>query len=212
MNDDSTAEALAGFTILRVEEAAEAKRVAERLATMLRQRPGPMSSAIHISVDRTAVVHCGRWTAGPGRTASPGDDLLRALAEEPGILSARSFTGALAADIEGPAAGQEPGASVLALRHVRDGDAARELAKLLESTGEWKRHVAGFIGASAYVSADGRDFINYPRWTDEAAYRAYMADPRIAEGQDSIARLEVAEPEFVRCRGVISIPSGGEPA
>src|SRR3954468_10979773 len=131
MSNDSTTEAFAGFTILRVEETGEAKRVAERLATMLRRQSGPMSSAIHISVDGTAVVHCGRWTAEPGRTADPGDDLLRALAEEPGVLSARSFTGTLAADIEGPAAGREPGAAVLAIRHVRDGDAARELAKLL---------------------------------------------------------------------------------
>jgi hypothetical protein len=60
--------------------------------------------------------------------------------------------------------------------------------------------MAGFVGATAYLSADGRTFLNYPRWVDEAAYRAYMADPRITEGQEDIAVLETAPPEFVECR------------
>src|SRR4051794_18102021 len=114
---DRTA-ALAGFTVLRVGEDGKAERVAERLATMPRERPGPLSSALHVSVDGTAVVHCD-WL----RPGQPRDDLFQALRGEQGVLSLRSFTGALAADIEGPAAGRAPGVAVLAIRHVRDGDA-----------------------------------------------------------------------------------------
>ena len=62
--------------------------------------------------------------------------------------------------------------AVLATRHVKDVEAANELGKLLARSGEWKQHVPGFIGAAAYISADGREFMNYPRWVDAAAYEA----------------------------------------
>jgi hypothetical protein len=91
---------------------------------------------------------------------------------------------------------------VLATRHVRNAEAANALGELLVQSGEWKKYLPGFIGAAAYVSADGRDFLNYPRWTDAAAYDSYMADPRIAQGQGAIASNEDAEPEFIRCRSV----------
>lgn len=199
----------ASFAVLQAVGSDEAERAAGRLAAMLRQQPGRAASAIYLSLDGTAVVHCGWWAAGPGQpTGNPSHGLLRALAREPGIRSLRSLGGTLAASIDGPAADQVPGAAVLAIRHVRDRTAATELARLLISTGEWKRDLPGFIGAAAYVSANGRDFINYPRWVDEAAYRAYMADPRIAGGQDAIARNETAPPEFIRCGAAISIPGG----
>jgi hypothetical protein len=93
---------------------------------------------------------------------------------------------------------------VLAVRHVAGLDAAHELGQLLLASGEWKRGIAGFIGATAYISADGRQFINYVRWVDEPAYDAYMADPRIAEGQPAIAGAEAAKPEFIRGRSMIA--------
>lgn len=181
-----------------------AELAAGRLSGMFGPDLGFMSSSIFVDMDAAAVVHCAQWPA-QSREADRSAELVRALGAEAGARSVRTFTGTLAADIEGGSPRESPGVCVLAIRHVNDGNAARELSRLLVSTGTWKREVPGFIGASAYITPDGREFLNYPRWVDEAAYDAYMADPRIAEGQAGISVLESAKPEFIRGRSLSQV-------
>jgi quinol monooxygenase YgiN len=207
MSNVAAGTALGGFDILRVADAGEAQRVAAEFAAMLGRQPGTMSSHLYVSDDGTAVVHCGQWLAGApgGEDASPAGGPLRRLSADHGVRSVRSLSGTLTVSIDGHDPAADPGYAVLAIRHVRDAGAAGELAKLLRGSGDWKQHAAGFIGASAYTTEDGHEFLNYPRWVDQAAYEAYMADPRIAEGQGAIAALEVAKPEFFRCRRAASV-------
>ena len=193
------------FEILRTDQPVQAAPVAGRLNAMLDRRLGFTWSDIFVSAEPAAVVHCAEWPAeagpaGPSPMPSQSAELARRLAAQAGGLSVRTLTGTLAVSIGGAAAGQAPGVAVLAIRHVSGIDAANDLGRLLLSSGEWKRDVSGFIGASAYVTADGREFINYVRWVDEVAYQAYMDDPRNAAGQPGIASVESAKPEFVRGR------------
>lgn len=203
---------LGAFDVLEAARPEEAEHVARRLAAMLRERPDAIPLHVYVSVDGTAVVSCGEWTPpsapppdAPPPEASPYAPLVRALSAEPGVRSVRSMVGALAYHIDGGAPAATPGVAVLAIRHVGGPEAADQLGRLLLRSGEWKRHVEGFIGASAYVGTGGRLFLNYVRWVDQAAYEAYMADPRIAEGQGDIARLETAKPELIRCRSVCAM-------
>jgi len=173
----------ATFDTIPADHAAElVKEVRERV----RYERGFVRAHVLLSLDRsTTVIHC-RWDR---ETASP-------LASWPGavVTSAGGFE---TAGISGAEPGAPPGIAAVATRHLTGPEAARNLGELLLRSERWKRRVPGFIGATAYLSADGRTYLNYPQWTDERAYRAYMADPRIAEGQREIARLEAAPPEFV---------------
>ncbi len=191
------------FEILRVGKGSAAQEVADQLRTKLAAQLGFTWSDIFVSAQEAAVVHCAQWPASAS-SASAGQpaELVRRLAAGRPV---RTLAGTLAASIEGAAAAQAPGVAVLAVRHVSGADAARELGRLLVSSGEWKREMPGFIGASAYLSADGREFINYVRWVDEAAYRRYMDDPRNAAGQPGIASVESAAPEFVRGQSISHI-------
>jgi quinol monooxygenase YgiN len=209
MSSVRTRDTVGVFDVLEAVRPEEAELVAQRLAAMLRQRPDAMPAHVYVSVDGTAVVSCGQWTPpsapAPPATDRPSAALVRALAAEPGVRSVRSLAGTLSYHIDGGAPAATPGVGVLAIRHLGGPEAAEQLGHLLLRSGEWKRHVAGFVGASAYVSADGRLFLNYARWVDQAAYEAYMADPRIAGGQGDIARLETARPEIIRCRSVAAL-------
>ena len=198
------------FEVLRVADPGDAASLAGEVALMFRQRSDHMSSHVYVSDDGTAVVHCGEWTTdSPGSpTTNPSEDLLRTLSKEFGVQVVRNFVGTLLVGIDGAAAAEPPGVAVLATRHVKDAEAANALGELLAQTGEWKQHIPGFVGAAAYLSADGREFLNYPRWVDAAAYQAYMADPRIAQGQHVIATHEEAEPEFIRCHTVPGLMEG----
>jgi quinol monooxygenase YgiN len=89
---------------------------------------------------------------------------------------------------------------MVATRHLADQESADAALKLLNATADWKRRFPGFISAIPYVSTDGTIFVNYPTWVDEPAYRAWMADPKIAEGQAEVAQLDVSSPEFLTCR------------
>lgn len=158
----------------------------------VRHAPGFVRAHVLLSLDRTtAVIHC-QWAREP---AGP----LGELASRPGI-AVTSFVGTQTAGIIGPAASAQPEIVAIATRHVDGHASARELGELLVRSGTWKQHFPGFIGATAHVSPDGRTYVNYPQWIDEATYRSYMADPRIALGQQEIARLEAAPPEFVLAR------------
>ncbi|HEX5405548.1 MAG TPA: antibiotic biosynthesis monooxygenase, partial [Pseudonocardiaceae bacterium] len=189
------------FEVLRVADPGDAEALAAEVALMFR-RLDHMSSHVYVSIDGTAVVHCGEWTTDSPQppTTNPGDELLRTLSKESGAEVTQNFVGRLLVSIDGASAPEPAGIAVLATRHVKDVDAANALGELLVQSGEWKQHVPGFIGAAAYLSGDGREFLNYPRWVDAAAYEAYMADPRIAEGQSAISTVEEAKPEFIRCR------------
>jgi len=208
MNSGSTA--VGTFGILRFAERRAAERTADRLTTMLDPRLGFTWSDTfvgdEVSGEQAALVHCAEW---PARSPAPDlpdlpelPELARRLAADAGAQPARTLGGTLAVSIDGPAVAAAPGVAVLAIRHVSGFDAAHELGKLLLRSGEWKREVPGFIGASAYISADGSEFINYVRWVDEAAFQRYMTDPRNAAGQPEIASTEAAEPEFVKGHSV----------
>ncbi len=212
MNSGSTA--VGTFEILRFAERDAAEQTADRLRTMLDPRLGFTWSDLFVDGEadgaagaaQAALVHCAEWPARPPaaeqREQRELPELARRLAADAGAQPARTLGGTLAVSIDGPAAAAAPGVAVLAIRHVSGIDAARELGTLLLRSGEWKREVSGFIGASAYISADGREFINYVRWVDEAAYQRYMTDPRNAAGQPGIASTESAEPEFVKGQSV----------
>ncbi|HJP80747.1 MAG TPA: hypothetical protein VJ914_41150 [Pseudonocardiaceae bacterium] len=194
---------LGAFEVLQVADPGDANALAAQVALRFKQLDY-QTSHVYVSNDGTQVVHCAEWTTDSPTlpTASPGDDMLPGLSKEFGAEVVRNFVGSLLVSIDGPAAAAPPGVAVLATRHVKDADAAGALGELLVQSGEWKQYLPGFIGAAAYLSADGREFLNYPRWVDAAAYDAYMADPRIAEGQNAIATVEEAKPEFIRCHSV----------
>jgi len=158
----------------------------------VRHANGFVRAHVLLSLDRaTAVIHC-QWA---GKPAAP----LGEFASRPGV-AVSSFVGTQTAGVAGPAASARPEIAAIATRHVDGHGGARELGELLVRSGTWKRHFPGFIGATAHISPDGRTYVNYPQWIDEATYRSYMADPRIALGQQEIARLEAAPPEFVLAR------------
>jgi hypothetical protein len=145
-------------------------------------------------LDGGAVVIRAVWPDEASHRATSG------LAGRRGVLSTTTFGGTAAPGLHGPAAGRAPGIVAVATRHFAGRDSADAVLRLLGESGDWKRGFPGFISATPYLSHDGRTFVNYPMWVDEAAYRAWMADPRIAEGQQEIARLEVAPPEYLVCR------------
>ena len=204
MSSVDTKTTIGTFETLRVADPAEAESIAAQVAPQFDRQLDYLSSHTYVSIDGTMVVHCGEWATDSPRlpATNPSDDLLHTLAKESGLSVVQNFMGTLLVSIDGPELKEAPGIAVLATRHVKDFDAAKALGDLLVQSGEWKQHLSGFIGAAAYISADGREFLNYPRWIDAAAYEAYMADPRIAEGQGAIASNEDAKPEFIRCHSV----------
>jgi quinol monooxygenase YgiN len=177
----------ATFDTLRAERPGElAEPLIKEVRERIRHEPGFVRAHVLVSLDATAaVIHC-QWAA---ETGSP-------VTEWPSA-TVTSFGGTETAGIVGPEPSASPGVAAVATRHIAGPDAARDLGALLVRSGGWKRSFPGFIGATAYLSADGRTYVNYPQWTDEAAYKSYMDDPRIPLGQQEIARLEVAAPEFV---------------
>ncbi|WP_051858587.1 antibiotic biosynthesis monooxygenase family protein [Streptomyces cellulosae] len=172
-------------------------------AGRLRHSPGFLSSRVHVSPDRRTVVHRALWRGAADHHAAfpDGGDagVSTALTNRPGVRTATAFRGSPAPGINGPQFGRQPGWVAVATRHLRDRDSFDALTGLLASSGEWKRHHRGFISATPHISRDGLTFVNYAMWEDADSYRAWMADPRISEGQEEIARLESAPPEYVLC-------------
>lgn len=198
------------FDVRPVDRSADVGAMADRLAAELleqaRSTPGLLKARVHVSVDGSAVVVHGQWA-----TADGHERLLRALPPDSPLRQSAgiSFHGARLARIEGPAVTDPPGLASVAIRHVPAREAARSLADLLVETGTWKRHSVGFISATAYVSEDGRTYVNYPQWVGDAAYRAYMDDPRLAGYGSSIADLETGPPEFILCTLTAEIGKDG---
>ncbi|MGW0331542.1 putative quinol monooxygenase [Streptomyces sp. NPDC003011] len=198
---------MAAFDVLRVDGPATADALAGLIArevdAWVSRAPGFVLSRVHIALDGRAVVHHTRWSdEARYRTSYPGHPdagALRGLQRRPGVVSATMFRGTPARGITGPAAGRAPGIVAVATRHFAGPRQAGAVVDLLHRTGEWKREFHGFISATPYLDPEGRTFVNYPMWTDRSAYDAWMADPRIAEGQSEIARLETAPPEYLVC-------------
>jgi len=204
-SDKTVDERWGTFDIFRTEEAAAAGAVAEAAARKLRSvfgdLPGLLAARVHMDLGGTVVVCRGQW-ASPvsGSEGDPPVLPLREIAEMPGVRTMTSLGGIPADGLKGPDAGRPPGIAVIATRHLADRESADAALKLLSATGDWKRRFPGFISAVPYVSSDGTLFVNYPTWVDEAAYRAWMADPRIAPAKAEVAQLDVSSPEFLTCR------------
>ncbi|MDR3081387.1 MAG: antibiotic biosynthesis monooxygenase [Streptomyces sp.] len=196
------------FGVLRVDgpetAASLVKILTGEVGSWVRYTEGFVSSRVHVSADGTTVINRGEWTSEAAYRTSfgtnPAGGVLHALGTRPGVLAATVFSGAPAdGAIEGPEAGAQPGVVVVATRHLDGHDGAHQLLDLLAGSGEWKRDFPGFISVTPYLSEDGTEFVNYPMWVSEVAYQNWMADPRISEGQETLARLEVAPPEYVLC-------------
>ncbi|WP_455354473.1 hypothetical protein [Streptomyces sp. SYSU K217416] len=197
----------ATFDVLRTDSPETATALAGLIAgevnAWVRHADGFVSSRTHIALDGTSVVHCGRWTDARTYRSSftdrPEGRVLHTLADRPGVHSASVFRGTPAAGLRGPAAGRKPGLVGFAVRRLSGPEAARTVHGLLTDSGEWKRESAGFISATPYIGEDGTTFVNCPMWVDRSAYDTYMKHPKIAEGLEEVARLEVAPPEFLLC-------------
>ncbi|MEU3372385.1 hypothetical protein ABZ734_18190 [Streptomyces sp. NPDC006660] len=196
------------FGVLRVDgpgTAASLVRIlTDEVGSWVRHTEGFISSRVHVSADGTTVINRGEWTSEAAYRTSfgtnPAGGVLHALGTRPGVLAATVFSGAPAEGaIEGPAAGERPGVVVVATRHLGGPESAHRLLDLLARSGEWKRDFPGLISVTPYLSEDGTEFVNYPMWVSEVAYSSWMADPRILEGQEELARLEVAPPQYVLC-------------
>jgi len=177
--------------------------------------PGLVSSPVHQGVTDPVVVRRAEWTDERAHRAATADTpavhALRTLAGRPGVTRSSTFRGTPVPGLDGPAVGRAPGVVVVATRHLGGPDSVRTLLGLLHDGGAWKSRAPGFIAALPYVGADGKTFVNYPMWTDRAAYRAWMADPRIPAGQEDIARLEVAPPEYLLCTVVSDVRADPTP-
>ncbi|UOX84599.1 hypothetical protein MUY14_22515 [Amycolatopsis sp. FBCC-B4732] len=204
-------EGFAGFWVLSAADAAAARLLSAQLddeMLSLRDAAGFRSARLHLGVDGRTVVLRHGWRGAADHTAfrdGPFAQRLRGVAGRAGVRAPRCYGGELVARIEGPDAGAAPGVVVLAVRHVGGRRSALALTELLERSGDWKREFPGFISADAAIGPDHTTFVNYPQWTDVAAFDAYMADPRNAAGQPGIARLEAAEPVIVRCSVVAEV-------
>ncbi|WP_306318218.1 MULTISPECIES: putative quinol monooxygenase [unclassified Streptomyces] len=193
------------FSTLRADDRTAAAELARALAhetrRWLRHREGFVSARIHTGVDTAAaVVVREEWRSRASHRAA-GEDAagaaLRALLTGPGVRETSVFGGVPEEGIAGPYPSAPPGLVCVATRHLGSPTNARRLAGLLRE-GDWKRHFPGFISATPYIGDEGT-YVNYPQWTDAAAFDAYMRDPRNAAGQPGIAELEVAPPEIVMC-------------
>ncbi|MEU3554301.1 antibiotic biosynthesis monooxygenase [Streptomyces fragilis] len=197
----------AAFHVFGVRRPAAAGRLgavlAEAVAERLPRRPGFVSARVHRTTDDTRVVTRILWRDRKDHAAAVEDGVLPAALREggrgPGNRPVVEFLGTPVPGITGPQEGEPPGVVAVATRHLRDGASFHSLMGLLERSEEWKRHHPGFIRATPYRGLDGVTFVNYPEWADEESYRAWMADPRLPRGQEEIARLEAARPEYLLC-------------
>ncbi|NLU68551.1 antibiotic biosynthesis monooxygenase [Streptomyces sp. HNM0574] len=193
------------FCTLHARDRAAGEELARTIRQELRQRVrharGFARARVHLSQDGTTTVVRGEWASEADHREAlggPAGEVLRGLAERPAVQEAHTFSGVPVPGLDGPDAGRLPGVVCVATRHVGTAGNAHRLAGLLRS-GEWKRGFPGFISAEPFISHDGGTYVNYPQWVDEAAFAAYMADPRNQAGQPDIADLEVAPPQLVMC-------------
>lgn len=195
------------FHVLQVHEPAVTDELtaslAKDVAGRLPPRVGFVSARIHRATDGTKVITRTLWQAQRDYEAAAHDGDVPAVLTQHGesaqVEPVGLFQGTPVAGIAGPQAEEPPGIVAFAVRLLRDRAAFPSLMDLLARSEDWKRHHQGFIRATPYIGLDGTTFVNYPAWTDEKSYRAWMADPRLSLGQEEITRLEAAPPEFVLC-------------
>lgn len=196
----------ATFDVFRTDGPAVTAGLAEDVARELRCRtrylPGFAMARVHTGIAGEAVVGYVAWTE-----PWPRESGLQELADLPGVHATTALGGTPRPGLTGTAAGRPPGMAAIAIRYLAGSHSAEAVLELLAASGKWKQDFPGFIAAIPHVSPDSRIFVNYPMWTDEAAYRAWMDDPRIPEGQQEVARLEVRPPEYLVCRVTAEIPS-----
>jgi heme-degrading monooxygenase HmoA len=198
-------EGFAAFEVVtfRTGTAAAADRVAADLRAAAERGDGFRTARVHVALDGRAVIVWSLWDDEAAnlrhRKAAP----LEGTAENETVV----FGGSPADGIIGPAAATEPGVVAVAVRHLGGQRDAAEVLRLLRLSGEWKRAFPGFVRADPYLSADGRLFVNYAQWVDAEAHRAWMADPRIDEGQKEIAAHETAAPSYFLGRTVARLDS-----
>ncbi|WP_394833061.1 hypothetical protein LVJ94_41820 [Pendulispora rubella] len=172
-----------------VHDAAAAARVIDDATTrgsVFRATEGFLGDQIHQSADHHTVIHRVEWASEAAAAAS-------------GIRAVSAFLGWTAPALHGPNDTDVPGVASLATRHLRGRESYDALLALMAQSGAWKRNFPGFIFAIPHLGLDGRTFVMYTAWVDHSAYRAWISDPRLSVGQEEIARLEVAPPEYLLC-------------
>ncbi len=145
------------------------------------------TATVQVALDGATVVSYVRWT-GPPPGAPTGVPLVPTM----------SFTGALVAGLDGPAAGKPVGWTVTALRPVSGPEDAGKRIAMLVRSGSYKQDIAGFVGAEAFLDAEATMFVNCPQWTNREAFDHYMADPRVQAGRPpSSAQEQMIQGEVV---------------
>ncbi|MFK0173383.1 antibiotic biosynthesis monooxygenase [Streptomyces sp. NPDC090306] len=181
---------------------AAADRVVEEMRAAAGRRAGFRTARVHVAPDGPVVIVRSVWD---DEAAHLGHREAAPLAAVADGREALVCGGSPAPGIVGPAAAAEPGIVAVAIRYLGGQRSAREVLRLLRLSGEWKRAFPGFVRADPCLSADGRLFVNYAQWVDAEAHRAWMADPRIGEGQHEIAAHETAAPRYFLGRTVARV-------
>lgn len=200
----------AGFVTFRIFEldAVVADRGDHRLVAALADwgagARGLRSARVHLGLDRPLAAIRAEWSGENSARAAPDVPLA-------GVRSQRSLSGIPAAGLTGPDPAAPGGVAAIAVRHLGGPEDAAAVLELLAASGSWKRRFDGFVSAQPCVSRDGRTLVNYPMWTRMDAYEAWMADPRVSEGQEEIARHEVAPAEYLLFRVVAEAGTPANP-
>ncbi|MEV7739848.1 hypothetical protein AB0O75_48875 [Streptomyces sp. NPDC088921] len=169
------------------------------------QAPGFLSARFYLSVAGDSLVTRVRWEqerdlqAYSAASAAQGNAFIEGLAQAE-IVDRALFTGTRVRGFKGPAAEEEVGYTVVATRRVQDREGAHKVHEVLLETGEWKHTIPGFVSSSPYVSLDGTEFLNNPKWVDEDAFHVYMNHPSIPGGLASAQDHALAEPCVISCR------------
>ncbi|MFJ6125784.1 putative quinol monooxygenase [Streptomyces griseoviridis] len=213
---DPAGEGFRTFLVLRTggpeASAAALDTLHTEVAHRISRLDGFLSCRTHLGIDGDVVVHTVGWrdeaSARGTYPATLGEALLARLGREV-MLRTDLVGGAPGPGVRGPASAKPPGLACVAIRYVADRAAGEAMAELLLRSGDWKKDFPGFVSATPYLGPDGTTYVNYPQWTDRAAFDAYMADPRNAAGQQDIADLEVAPPDLLLCTLVTETVAAG---
>ena len=203
------------FDSVTVRDASKSGWVIQRMgsdtASVFREASGFIGDRLHLSTDGHTVVRRVEWAgeadyqlalARHASSGAPAD-----MSGAPEIRGENTFRGWTAPGLHGPDPAARPGVVVVATRHLRDAKSCTVLLELMAGSGDWKQRFPGFVSATPHLGTDGRTFITYSAWVDDAAYKSWISDPRITSGQEAIARLEVAPPEYQLCGIVPAAPS-----
>jgi len=203
------------FDSVSVRDASTSGWVVHRMesdtASAYRGASGFIGDRLHLSADGHTVVRRVEWTGEADYQLALARHVSRGtpadMSGAPEIRGEGTFRGWTAPGLRGPDPGAPAGVVIVATRHLRDPKSCTALIELMAGGGEWKQRFPGFVSATPHLGTDGRTFITYSAWVDDAAYKAWIADPRVTSGQEAIARLEVAPPEYQLCTIVPTVSS-----